>query len=156
MPVRNEFFEFGIWLIGKHNFQGGIDVAAFRFGDRHALSSDAQHSTRIGTFRYRHRHGTRRCRHSDLAAQHSLFERDRQVHVDVVVFALEDRVRANGNLDEGIARLAAAARWLAPPTKAQHLTVTRTRRNPDIDSPVPKLDSFRRAIDGIEKINLKR
>ena len=44
---------------------------------------------------------------------------------------------------------------LTPPTKAQHLTVARTRRNPDIDSPVPKLDSFRRAIDGIEKINFK-
>ena len=78
---------------GRVTTQPRHQVAAPPGGARHAPALQAQGRAGVGAWRDGQRHRAVRRRRLDLAAQHRVGDRDRQVHHQVVALAPEDRVR---------------------------------------------------------------
>src|SRR5262245_8560691 len=107
-PFGDEFLQFRIGLFREHDFERDEFVAPAAVNTGNALALQAQQRAGVRPFRHRHGHGAGRGRHFHLASQDGFAQRDRQFDMDVVALAREEAVWTDLDLDQGIARLAAA------------------------------------------------
>src|SRR5690606_11135697 len=138
-PVRQGGFKLAqqfLLLVGQadRRFQRDVAIQIAGIAGTHAanaFAAQAEDFAGLRSFRNRDRAASAQCRHLQLAAQRRRGERDRQLAVQVVAIALEDRVRLDVHLNVEVARRAAVDTRLAITTGADAHAVIDPRRNVD-------------------------
>jgi endonuclease/exonuclease/phosphatase (EEP) superfamily protein YafD len=122
----------------------------------HAAPAQPQDLARAGAFRHGQVHRPVDGRRLDLAAEHRLVERDRQVDLDVVAGAAERRMRRDGDRHERVARRSLADARAALAAQADGLAVVDALRDGHVErAAAGQHDALGRAVDRVEKADLE-
>lgn len=132
--MPKDLFQRRIRIFGQNDLQMHILIAALAT----ALVDDpfgAQAKCRSGirAFGHSHGHGAIDRRHRYLTTEPRFRWAHRQVQMHVIVFALEDVVRPDMQLDEGIARLASLETGLALTLQPKRLTIAGAGGNSEVE-----------------------
>ena len=100
-PALEEAGELGI--VGHFDHQGDELVAARAALGGEALALEPQHLARARPLGDAQHHRPVHGRHADLAAEHRLVDRDRQIEPDIVALAAEEAVRLDLDGDDRVA-----------------------------------------------------
>jgi hypothetical protein len=134
MPVTPSFhqrFQLGIVPVGKHDAGGEEKVAGAADRFRQPFALEPKNPAARGILRYRQLDGVAQCRCPNLAAQHRLIKRDRQIDPQIAAVDLEEGVRRDADRDQEIAG-AMAGGGLPLPLQADLLAGSDPGRNLDI------------------------
>src|SRR5262245_17808889 len=103
LPALRKFLDLRIELLRQHDLKCHVFVAMALVGARGALAFEPQHGAGIRGLRDGHADRPGRGGDVELRAQHRFRQTDRQLEVDVVALASEERVRPHLDLDQSIA-----------------------------------------------------
>src|SRR5207247_4702059 len=101
-PFFEEFRKLGISAWPDCHLQGDVLVAGVS-GALNAFAAQPQLRAGIRALRTGHRHWAGDCRHRYSRPKHRLDEADRQLDLDIVTIAAEQRVRRDMHLDQRVA-----------------------------------------------------